>query len=165
MYAFIDLRTRSFLSKEPDEKDAVKQRAALERMLVRVHPTRWPENIVTCLHMDDATDMVDWTSPIIVGPKGGAAVISAAVAGSKAPDPTTAIKDAFGELQTKIAQLQNDFSSKLAKLHRDHQSNVLAVLKGRPTKGKPATVETAGYNSKGEWLEAGTEITDKKSKT
>jgi hypothetical protein len=155
MYAFIDLKTRMFITKEPDEKDAVKQRASLERQLVRVHE-RNTDSIISIVHMDDKTDETDWLSPVIIGPKGGAAVIAGPTE-AKAPsvDLAEGVKELNKEHRRKLNDLQNKFTSDCAALYNDHEKALLALLRNKPAKAKPAEVTTAGYDRAANWLDAG----------
>jgi hypothetical protein len=176
MYAFLNLKTRMFISKQPDEKDHEKQRASLERQLPRVAAAN-PEAIITIIHMDDTSDMSDWQSELIFGPKGGAAIIEQP-AEILAGDVTARLKAVTDAINGQAWKLLQEHKSKLAELHRSiaaqaaelqvqldkslatfHKkvaADCLAVVRPRgKQRTQYPTVTQAGYDRTGNWLDEG----------
>ncbi len=155
MFAFIDLRTSMFLAKEPDDKDTLKQRTALEKQLPRIAAAH-PEAVVSVIHTDDASEKVLWRSELVFGPKGGAAVIAQGTEGMRTfADVADAVKDNSKELKRKLQDLQNKFTSDCAALYAEHDRTLLAMLRAKPSKASGAQVTEAGYGTDGKWLDVG----------
>lgn len=188
MFAFLDLKTRMFISKQPDEKDTEKQRGSLERQLPRVAAAN-PDAVVTVVHMDDTSDVTDWQSELVFGAKGGAAVIEkpATVALDISFDASKALKVVTDAMAGEAWRLQNDYKSKLAELHNSIRTqaselqnafdkelvafhkrviaNALKAVKPKVTgKATVPMVIQAGYDASGKWLDEGTLLKPKKGK-
>lgn len=189
MYAFLDLRTRQFLQKEPDEPvNSERQRAALERQLVRMAKSH-PEAILVAVHMDDTSDETDWTSDTIIGPKGGRCAIQLPDASTDdAVDLPKAIKEVLDTFPVQLQLLQNEAKAKLAELHRtittqsaalqsEYERRLSALYKqlsadvmaaAKPGKKRGGvtvpTYSASGYDMDGKWHEAGEIVKEKKKK-
>ncbi len=153
MYAFLDLKTRLFLSQEPDEKDNVQQREYLIKQISRLHKTKHPEAVVSLIHIDDASDNVDWHAPNIVGPKGSEAVFSADDATPYA-DNVSAIREATKDHKRKLQDLQNKFTSDCAALNNEYERVLITLLKRKQRKSNGPKLVQAGYDRDGKWREA-----------
>ena len=163
MYAFIDLQKRMFLVKEPDEPTSPTQRATLTRKIRSVAAT-YPEAVVSLVHIDDLTDETDWTCDTIVGPKGGAAKVEAAKEDISIDLPIELVRDLTRDLRRKLTDLQNAFTSDVAKLYAEHDRKLVGMLRAKAGKPKPPTVIEAGYDRDGHWHDVGPQTTKKKRK-
>lgn len=162
MYAFIDLKTRMFIQKDPDEAAPDKQRSQLERQLARVAKAH-SESVVGLIHWDDKTDVTDWVSPVITGPRGSAALVEPEVPPGTV-DYEAEIKKLYATLPTELNAAHIRYTQEIAGIHKKHQAAVLGVLHSRGGKGKPAYVKTAGYLPDGSWLEIGAALPKTKKK-
>lgn len=184
MYAFIDLKTRMFIQREPDEPDAEKQRASLERQLPRFAKLH-PNAVVSIIHTDDQTHDADWVSTLIVGLQGSAAEIDPGTQASEhTEDKSKTVMELLNMVPLQMQQIQNAHKAKMAEFHRSitmqasamqaefdksiaafHRkllADVAAALKPGKTKAKPTIVTQAGYDRTGAWLAVGTIIKPKK---
>lgn len=153
MYATQDLKSRMFIQKYDDSEMTREQ---LDRAIARTALAH-PDIIVGGIHIDDATETVDWQSEIVLGPKGSTLIITRTEKAIPIGDTSKKLQSVNREHRAALAKAKADFTVALTKLQDAYESEVMALIRAGKVAGKPSKpmVGTAGYDSKGNWHEAG----------